>query len=84
MCIRDSYRALITIVPPLPSKEGDLMRDDLKQGGVPVFETMIRRTAGFPKSALLGVPICDLNNERARSAWEDYLALGKEIERIIK
>jgi chromosome partitioning protein len=78
------YRALITIVPPVPSREGEIMRDDLKSGGVPVFETMIRRTIGFPKAALAGVPIRDLQDARARMAWEDYLMLGKEIEGLIK
>jgi chromosome partitioning protein len=78
------YRALITIVPPQPSREGELMKEDLKEGNVPVFETMIRRTVGFPKAALLGVPISDLPDMRAKAAWEDYTALGKEIEDLIK
>lgn len=78
------YRALITIVPPLPSKEGDLMRSDLKEAGVPVFETMIRRTTGFPKAALAGVPIKDIADSRAKAAWDDYLSLGIEIEELIK
>ena len=42
-----NYRALITVVPPYPSREGELMQNDLREGGVPVFETMIRRTVGF-------------------------------------
>jgi chromosome partitioning protein len=60
------------------------MRDDLKEGGVPVFETMIRRTVGFPKAALAGVPIRDLADMRAKTAWEDYQSLGREIEELIK
>jgi chromosome partitioning protein len=79
-----NYRTLITIVPPYPSREGELMRKDLKQGGVPVFETMIRRTAGFPKAALAGVPIRDLDDARSKAAWADYQALGKEIMEIWK
>jgi len=79
-----NYRALIAIVPPLPSKEGELMRADLKEANVPVFETMIRRTAGFPKAALAGVPIKDITDTRAKAAWEDYLLLGREIEELIK
>ncbi|HBL14154.1 MAG TPA: chromosome partitioning protein ParA [Cyanobacteria bacterium UBA11162] len=74
-----NYRALITIVPSYPSREGELMKKDLKEGGVPVFETMIRRTVGFPKAALAGVPIRDLDDRKAKSAWVDYKALGKEI-----
>lgn len=77
------YRALLTIVPPYPSREGELMRKDLKDGGVPVFETMIRRTVGFAKAALAGIPIRDLNDERVKAAWADYQALGDEIMEVL-
>lgn len=73
------YRALVTIVPPHPSKEGQAMRDDLDKNGVPVFEATIRRSAGFARAALEGVPIRDVSDSRARIAWSDYRALGKEI-----
>lgn len=78
------YRALITIVPPPPNKEGELMKIDLKEANVPVFDTMIRRTVGFPKAALAGLPIKDVADPRAKAAWEDYLSLGNEIERLMK
>ncbi len=79
-----NYRALITIVPPYPSREGETMKKDLKEGGVPVFETMIRRTAGFPKAALTGVPIRKLDDARAKAAWADYQSLGNEIMEVLK
>lgn len=79
-----TYRALITIVPPYPSKEGELMRQDLIEGGVPVFTTMIRRTVGFPKAALTGVSIRDLEDIRAREAWRDYENLGAEILEVVR
>lgn len=78
-----NYRALITLVPPHPSKEGELMRDDLREGGIPVFETMIRRTVGFAKAAMAGRPIRDIEDSRARVAWADYKALGDEIRGLI-
>lgn len=78
------YRALITLVPPHPSKEGELMRDELRQEGIPVFETMIRRTVGFAKAALAGRPIRDIEDTRTRAAWEDYKALGDEIRKLLK
>jgi chromosome partitioning protein len=77
------YRALITLVPPHPSREGELMRDDLRQEGIPVFETMIRRTVGFAKAALAGRPIRDIDDTRTRAAWEDYKALGDEIRKLL-
>ena len=79
-----NYRALITIVPSHPSREGELMRDDLREGGIPVFESMIRRTVGFAKAALAGRPIRDLEDARLRAAWEDYKSLGDEIRGILK
>jgi chromosome partitioning protein len=78
------FRALITIVPPHPSKEGELMRDDLREGGIPVFKAMIRRTVGFAKAAMSGRPIRDVEDSRARAAWGDYKALGDEIREMLK
>lgn len=78
------YRALLTIVPPRPSQEGEAMREELKRNGVPVFETMIRRTVGFQKAALAGVAIRDIDDARARIAWNDYKALGKEITEVLE
>lgn len=77
-----SYRALLTIVPPKPSREGETMRDELKANGVPVFNSMIRRAAGFQKAALSGIPISELTG-RDRLGWLDYEALGKEILEVL-
>jgi chromosome partitioning protein len=78
-----SYRALLAIVPPHPSKEGATMRQELLDNGIPVFKTMIRRSAGFQKAALEGVPIRDVSDSRSRVAWLDYQALGKEIMEVL-
>ena len=77
-----TYRALLTIVPPKPSREGELMRDELLANDFPVFKTMIRRAAGFQKAALAGIPIRDLTG-RDRLGWLDYEALGKEILEVL-
>jgi chromosome partitioning protein len=77
-----NYRVLICVVPPHPSKEAEQMKEDLISGGVPVFNSMIRRTSGFGKAAIAGIPIKDLK-DKTRVAWEDYKALGKEVEDII-
>lgn len=79
-----TYRALLVIVPPHPSREGEMMRNDLIEGGVPVFKTMIRRTTGFPKAALAGIPIREIKDNRAKTAWVDYQALGDEIMEVLK
>ena len=77
-----NYRVLICIVPPYPSKEGEQMKADLIEGGVPVFNSTIRRTSGFGKAAIAGVPIKSIK-DKTRVAWEDYRLLGKEVEAII-
>lgn len=74
-----NFSALLTIVPPKPNREGELMQQDLRQNGMSVFQTMIRRTVGFPKAALLGMPIRDIDDKRLRMAWADYAALGDEV-----
>lgn len=78
------FRALITVVPPYPSREGEMMRDDLEEGGIPVFKAMVRRTVGFAKAALAGRPIRDIEDSRSRAAWEDYKTLGDEIRELLK
>jgi chromosome partitioning protein len=76
------YRALITANPPSPSTDGKVLRDELRDDGVPVFETMIRRSLGFGKAALEGIPLRDLKRTKQRLAWIDYEKLGQEIEAI--
>ena len=44
-----------------------------------MFETMIRRTVGFPKAALMGKPIRDIDDKRLQAAWMDYAAFGEEV-----
>jgi chromosome partitioning protein len=78
-----NYRALLAIVPPSPSKEGIAMRQELIDNGIPVFKSMIRRSVGFQKAALEGVPIRDVSDTRSRVAWLDYQALGKEIMEVL-
>lgn len=78
------YKALITVNPPYPSKEGEMLRDDLEKEGIPIFKTMISRTTGYGKAALEGIPIRDINIKAFRDFWKDYEALGKEIRGILK
>ena len=79
-----SYKALIAMAPPRPNQEGELMRQELRDNGVPVFKTMIRRTVGFQKAALAGIPIRDLPDSRQRVAWNDYKAVGDEVMELLQ
>ncbi|ACB00863.1 MULTISPECIES: ParA family protein [Cyanophyceae] len=77
------YRALLTIVPPYPSKEGETMRNELIANGLPTFQSMIRRSAAFQKAALAGKPVNQMSG-RDRIPWNDFEALGKEIMEVLR
>ena len=77
------YRVLLTLVPPYPSKEGENLRQELLDGGVPVFKNMVRRTVGFEKAAHAGVSIRDLDDSRLKTAWSDYFNVGNEVMEIL-
>ena len=75
----NSYRVLITIIPPRPSHDGEEARSLLQQGKIPFFEAGIRRLVAFQKAALAGVPVFAVRDPRAQLAWRDYEKMGKEI-----
>ena len=75
----NSYRVLLTIIPPRPSRDGEEARSTLQQGTLPLFEVGIRRFVAFQKAALAGVPVFSVRDPRAQLAWTDYDKMGKEI-----
>ena len=78
-----NYRALVAINPPLPNRDGEVMQGELREAGIPVFDTKIRRSIGISKAVLEGVPVRDLTG-RDRMAWLDYQALGKEVMELLR
>ena len=75
-----SYRVLVTMVPPKPSRDGEEARIMLSDEGLPHFTTTIRRLSAFQKAALMGVPVSAVKSDpRAASAWDDYCQVGKEL-----
>lgn len=77
----DHYKILLTIIPPKPSSDGLQARKMLTEVGLPLFENGIRRLVAFQKAALQGVPVYEINDERAQQAWKDYAAVGQELIR---
>jgi chromosome partitioning protein len=65
-----NYRALLTIVPPAPSKDAAEARELLAAANIPVFDTVIRRRAAYPRAALAGT---------IENALTDYKELLQEI-----
>ncbi len=75
----DRYRVLLTKVPPAPEPEGPQLRAELLAQGIPLFSVDIPRLKAFEKAAAAGVPVYDVDDARARRAWEAYETAGKEL-----
>jgi chromosome partitioning protein len=78
-----NFRALLTIVPPKPSNEGEIMKAELLENSIPTFDSMIRRSASFQKAALSGVPVSQIKSLLAAGAASDYAGLGNEILEVL-
>lgn len=65
-------------VPPVGHAAEDA-REELRDAGVQVCNTLIRSYAAYPKAADLGVLARDVRDPRAASAWNDILALSREL-----
>lgn len=74
-----SFRVLLTIVPPKPNKDGEEAQAKLLAAGIPVFNTAIRRFVAFQKAALSGVLVSEVNDPNATEGWNDYQRVGKEL-----
>jgi chromosome partitioning protein len=78
--INTTYKILMTLIPPAPSKVGEEAKRSLEKAGLPVFKHGIRRLAVFQRAALDGVPVNQVKGDSyARIAWRCYQAVGKEI-----
>ena len=75
------YKVLLTMVPPKPRTEGQLLREMLTQSAVPVFKAEIPRLAAFEKAAAEGISVYGVKDDRnAVRAWAAYESAGKEIK----
>lgn len=72
------YRILLTMVHPKPVKMAQQAREALSE--LPLFKRNIRRLICYEKASLQGIPVYQVKGDaRAKIAWGDYLAVGKEI-----
>ncbi len=76
----DRYKILLTITPPPPSHETDEARVMIVSEDLPLFAGHIRRYTAFKKAALDGVIVSATHDPKAREAWRDYEAVGKELD----
>ena len=73
------YRALVTIVPPRPSRDGDEARASLSRAGLPVFSGTVRRGVAFSKASLQGCLVSKVHDPRAQACWADFARIGEEM-----
>jgi chromosome partitioning protein len=72
-----NYRVLLTNVPARPNRDGEEARAYLTGEGIPLFRSSIRRLVAFPRAALEGVTVAEL--DRNNLGWQDYELVGQEI-----
>lgn len=75
----DRWRVLLTMVPPPPSRAGELAREVLLEAGFPLFGSSIRRYTAFQTASDLGVIVSEVKDTRAASGWADYQKIGAEV-----
>jgi chromosome partitioning protein len=75
----ERFKILLTIVPPFPSRDGEEARKMLEAANLPVFKSQVKRLVVFQKAALEGVPVYNVKDPKAMTAWRDYRSVGEEI-----
>ncbi len=71
-------RVVLTRVPPV-GRAGEEARENLRDEGLTVCNTLVRHYAAYQKAAELGVLACNVRDARAETAWTDILALSREL-----
>ena len=80
---RRKLKVVLTRVPP-NSGAGEHAREDLREAGLTVCNTLVRQYAVYLRAAELGVLCRDLPPRedaggRAAQAWQDILSLSREV-----
>ena len=68
----DRWRVLLTMIPPPPSRAGELARAVLEEAGFPIFKGSIRRYTAFQTASDLGVIVSEVKDAPGALGWEDY------------
>lgn len=79
-----SYKVLLTICPPRPSRDAEDAREMLTANNLPLFQNQIRRAVAFQRAVLEGVLVRDVSDSKAMVAWLDYVRVGDEIAKEVK
>lgn len=71
-------RVVLTRVPPT-GQAAEQTRDDLRDDGWTVCNTLVRHYAAYQKAAEAGTLCRDVRDPRAEAAWDDIVRLSREV-----
>lgn len=71
-------RVVLTRVPPV-GQAAEGVREDLREDGWTVCNSVIRSYSAYQKAAEAGVLCCDVRDPRADAAWADIVSLSREV-----
>ncbi|THF88353.1 ParA family protein [Deinococcus sp. KSM4-11] len=73
-----NLRVVLCRVPPV-GNAAEEVREELRDAGMRVCNTVIRQYAAYTKAAELGLLARDVRDPRAQSAWADVVTLAQEL-----
>lgn len=74
----NAVRVVATRVPPV-GRGGEQVREELRERGIQVAQTLIRQYIAYQRAHQAGVLVRDAQDDRAAVAWGDVLALALEV-----
>jgi chromosome partitioning protein len=77
--LKANYRVLLTMVPPTSVNISARIRELLAQSKIPVFKTEIRKYVFMEDLPMVGELASTYGDNNAKSVWQDFVSLGKEI-----
>jgi chromosome partitioning protein len=75
---RRKLKVVLNRVPPT-SGAGERAREDLREAGLSVCNTLVRQYAAYLRAAELGVLCRDVPGKNSAQAWADIVSLSREV-----
>ncbi|HEC62751.1 MAG TPA: ParA family protein, partial [bacterium] len=79
----DNYAILLNIVPPPPSRKGEIIREMLIDNNLPVMKTFIKRLVALEKAVDNEDIVSEVKDPRAAIAWKNYMDATKEMDKLL-
>lgn len=71
-------RVVLTRVPPA-GRSGEEAREDLREAGLTVCNTLVHHCAAYVHAAEQGALVSSVRGPRAKAAWTEVLSLSREL-----